>query len=151
MMRMLIGFAVSLLVFSGSLGFSRPAAAIDQAQWYNICFNTLGLRSAATPTDTNGAGYGMDNGNLVPMDCFKAEPADWNTLLAETLARIKAFEGSGARFLLIVSTCPGLARDYPGTFPKCNKVAGGVVAATPNTLDNYTVQQLFDWVNSNIP
>lgn len=150
-MKILARFALALIILMGGIGLSRPAAAINQEQWTNICVNFLGLRSAATPVDTNGAGYGMDNGNTVPMACLQAQPANWNTLLATTITLIKGFPNSDGRYLLIVGGCPGLTADYPGAFPKCNTVTGAVVAATPNTLGNYTAQQLIDWVNATVP
>lgn len=125
-----------LIILSALAASNAPASALTQQQWTNVCMNFLGLRSGATQVDTNGAGYGMDNGN---------------TLLDTTLTTIKNFPNSGPRFLLIVGGCPGLSPDYSGTFPKCNSVKGNVIAATPNTLANYTVNQLITWVNQNIP
>ena len=142
-------FLTALL--SAFMAFSAPASALTQLQWTNVCANFLGLRSAATQVDTNGAGYGMDNGNTVPLNCLQPAPQGWDNLLQSTIALIKGFENSGTRYLLIVSGCPGLANDYPGAFPKCNNVNGGVVIATPNTLANYTDAQLIVWVNANIP
>lgn len=149
-MRTFRSVCIALAVFS-TLAAATPASALTQQQWTNVCVDFLGLRSGATAVDTNGAGYGMDNGNTVPMNCLQPPPANWDTLLNGTITLIKGFPNSGGRYLLIVNGCPGQAADYPGAFPKCNHVSGNVVQATPQTLANYTVQQLIAWVNANIP
>jgi hypothetical protein len=146
--RSLCGVVIILSALAAS---NAPASALSQQQWTNVCMNFLGLRSGATQVDTNGAGYGMDNGNTVPLNCLQPAPQGWDTLLDGTLTTIKNFPNSGPQYLLIVGGCPGLSPDYSGTFPKCNSVTGGVIAATPNTLANYTVPQLINWVNQNIP
>jgi hypothetical protein len=144
-------------VFTASLlgvlmSFSGSASALTQRQWNNVCVNFLGLRSAAHQNDTNGAGYGMDDGNTVPMNCIRnPPPTHWDVLLAGTIEQIKAFPNSGTQYLLIVNHCPGQARDYPSTFPKCNRVMGGVIHATPATLSHYSDQQLITWVEESIP
>jgi hypothetical protein len=138
------------ILFGAIVAPNAPASAIAQAKWTNVCMNLLGLRSAATQVDTNGAGYGMDDGNTVPMNCLQPPPAGWDATLAATIDLIKGFPNSDNRYLLIVGGCPGLARDYPGTFPKCNHVGGAVVVTTPNTLSHYTTAQLVAWVVVNI-
>lgn len=147
-MTRIMKVAIAACVFSllTSLGTTGSAFALDQTKWANVCTNFLGLRSAANQVDTAGAGYGMDNGNKVPMDCLRPAPANWDTLLAATVERIKAFPDSGGRFLVIVSGCPGVVADYPDSFPKCNRVTGVVVVATPQTMNNYSSQQLIGWV-----
>lgn len=149
-MRTLRNLAAAIATISALTVFNAPAFAISQQQWTNLCLNFHGLRSGATQADTNGAGYGMDNGNNVPMNCLQPPPPNWDNLLDTTLTLIKNFPNSGPRFLLIVSGCPGLAADYQGAFPKCNTVTGNVVVATPQTLANYTVPQLVNWVNANL-
>ena len=149
-MRIIRNACVLVVLSAGALTLSTPASAVDQAKWTKVCTNFLGLRSAATQVDTNGAGYGMNDGNTVPMNCLRAPPDNWDTTLAATIDLIKGFPNSGTRYLLIVGDCPGLARDYPGAFPKCNRVRGAVLAATPNTLANYTAAELVEWVINNI-
>jgi len=129
----------------------HPARALDQKQYANVCTEFLGLRSASARDDVNGAGYGMDDGNTSPMNCLKGAPANRDTALKSTLERIKGFEDSSTRYLLLVDRCPGQARDYEGAFPKCNKVGGKVIAATDKTLSDYKVDDLISWVNKSIP
>ncbi len=133
------------------MAFSEPALALSNVQWTNVCTNFLGLRSAATQVGTAGAAYGMDNGNTVPLNGLRPPPAGWNELLSNMINLFKGFENSGTKYPLIVSGCPGLARDYSGAFPICNRISGDVIAATPNTLANYTAAQLVEWLNANIP
>lgn len=150
-MRIFQRLCIALAVLSSLAIAAPPASALTQQQWTNVCVNFLGLRSGANAGDTNGAGYGMDNGNAAPLNCLQPPPANWDQLLNGTITLIKNFPDSGGRYLLIVNRCPGQARDYPGAFPKCNRVGGNVVQATPQTMANYTVPQLINWVNANIP
>ncbi|HWK94088.1 MAG TPA: hypothetical protein VNR39_01570 [Pseudolabrys sp.] len=150
-MRTFRNLCLAIAMLSGLAMTPLPAAALTQQQWTNVCTNLWGLRSGANPGDINGAGYGMDNGNAVPMNCFQPAPANWDALLNGTITLIKGFPNSGGRYLLIVSGCPGLAPDYPGAFPKCNHVNGAVQFATPLTMANYTVPQLINWVNATLP
>jgi len=150
-MRTFRNLCLAIAMFSSLAMAPLPAAALTQQQWTNVCMNFLGLRSGATAVDTNGAGYGMDNGNAVPMNCLQPPPANWDALLDTTIQLIKGFPNSGGRYLLIVNGCPGQAADYPGAFPKCNHVNGVVQFATPQTMANYTVQQLINWVNATLP
>lgn len=115
-----------LTIFLGvSLTVNTPAFAISQEKWTSVCINFLGLRSAATQVDTNGAGYGMDDGNTAPLNCVRAAPDGWDATLTSTIDLIKGFANSGTQYLLIVGGCPGLARDYPGAFPKQQSVRRG--------------------------
>jgi len=152
-MKMLRNWSsAALVLFLATMTPGCPALALTQQQWMNVCTNFLGLRSGANPGDSTGAGFGMDDGNKDPRNCMRAPPTNWDSLLQETLATIKGFRDSGNRYLLIVTRCPGLSRDYKNDFPKCNRVQGQdpVVAATPQTLANYTVQQLIQWVNAHV-
>lgn len=150
-MRTFRNLCIALTVLANIALTTPQASALTQQQWTNVCMNFLGLRSGANAGDTNGAGYGMDNGNAVPLNCLRPPPDNWDTLLETTISLIKGFPNSGGRFLLIVDRCPGQAADYPGAFPKCNHVNGAVQFATPQTMANYTVQQLIDWVNATLP
>lgn len=148
-MRIVRQLAVALAIVAALTVFNAPAFAITQQQWRNICLNALGLRSAITQVDVGNAGFRMDDG-VQPQDCLQPPPGNWNTRLRTTIEFIKNYPNSGNNYLLIVR-CIGTAERYGGTFPKCNATQGPITAATPNTISNYTVDQLIDWVNANVP
>ena len=137
----------SLLAF---LSFSHTASALPQHKWTKVCTELLGLRSGANHTDIHGAGYGMNDGNKETMNCLKPAPKEWDDILRETLSNIKNFPDSSNRYLLIVTKCPGLSRDYKGAFPKCNKIGGSVMEAMPTTIEHHTVDQMATWVLDHI-
>jgi hypothetical protein len=149
-MRILKSLMIVLGLVLATLTVAHPAYALSQQKWTNVCTNFLGLRSAPSPTNIEGAAYGMDNGNPKPMDCLKPAPVNWDGLLTATLARIKTFENSSGRYLQIVTKCSGLSPDYQDTFPKCSKVTGAIRNVTPKTLSHYSVDQLVAWVLANI-
>lgn len=142
-----LGIAIAMLL--PFTAFNAPASAISNGQWRNVCGNSLGLRSATTQVDVGNAGFRMDDG-VPPQNCFQPPPGNWDTRLRSTIEFIKNFPNSSNNYLLIVR-CVGTAERYGGTFPKCNSTHAPITAATPNTLSTYTVNELINWVNANIP
>jgi hypothetical protein len=114
-------------------------------QWYKIHDLLLGLRSEDNATEIkSAASYAMNCGArpLSPV------PANWTALLEGTIQTIKAFPGSEARFLMIISKSNGSGAEYDGCFPKCSVRPTEIHAVTSlnNTVDNLTT-----WVEANIP
>ena len=64
------------------LSFSHSASALPQQKWTKVCTDLLGLRSGASQTDTDGAGYGMDNGNNKAIECLRPAPKEWHHCIA---------------------------------------------------------------------
>ncbi len=137
-----------VVVISLVLGcvFSAPAAAITAKQWEIVCSNNWGLRSATSPQDDDGAGYGMDNGEF---NCYKT-PAGWDRILRQTIALIKDIRDSDDRVLLVIGECTGTTADYGGAFPKCHNRKRPVISAS-REMRHYSVEQLVDWVMQQIP
>ncbi|RDV01834.1 hypothetical protein [Undibacter mobilis] len=142
-----LGIAVAMLVPLSAI--DTPAYAITTEQWRNVCFDSLGLRSATSQVDVGKAGFRMDDG-VAPAARAKPPPPTWDATLRSTIAFIKAYPDSGGNYLLIVQ-CVGTAERYGTTFPKCNSTQTPITAATPKTLSEYTDDELIDWVNANIP
>jgi hypothetical protein len=125
----------------------RWGMPLTKKGFWNIGDKGLGLRSASGPTDIDGAAYAMDDG-YSPMDflTFKINESEWMGHLEATLEQVLSFEGSGGRFLLIVTGARGTGERYGGgkTFPKCNRVGGAVVVSTE--LQGASVNGLSGWV-----
>jgi len=148
-MRSLQSLGIALAMFAPLSAIETPAHAITTQQWRNVCFDSLGLRSATSQADVSGAGFRMDNG-VPPQDCAKPAPAAWDDTLRATINFIKDFPGSGGNYLLI-ARCSGTGERYAGSFPKCNSTQKPITAATPHTLSAYSKEELIKWVNDNIP
>lgn len=148
-MRIVRQLSVALAIMAALTTFNAPASALTNQQWQNICFDALGLRSATTQVDVGNAGFRMDDG-VAPLNCRPPPPGTWDAVLRNTITFIKNYPNSGNNYLLIVR-CVGTAERYAGSFPKCNSTHGPITAATPNTISTYTIDQLINWVNANIP
>ncbi|HWK94086.1 MAG TPA: hypothetical protein VNR39_01560 [Pseudolabrys sp.] len=142
-----LGIALAMLVPLSAI--DTPAHAITRQQWSNICFDSLGLRSATSQVDVSGAGFRLDDG-VSAEQCAKPPPANWDTRLSATIDFIKNYPDSGGNYLLIVR-CVGTGERYVGSFPKCNSTQRPISAATPNTISSYSKEELIKWVNDNIP
>ncbi len=150
-MRSLQNVFMATAVLFALTASSAPAFALDYLKWVAVCNQSMGIRSAATPADFDGAGYAMDEG-LMFLDCAAPPPPDWDTRLKHTIEFIKHFENSIERHLTIFKRCPGPAERYDGqTFRKCPIAGRDIIAATPYTMGNYTVDDLVAWVIDRIP
>ncbi len=93
-----IGVASAMLILLTAI--DAPAYAITKQQWTKICADSLGLRSAPSQDDVNGAGFRMDDG-VSPELCFKPPPGNWDTRLKATIDFIKNYPTSSGNYLLI--------------------------------------------------
>ncbi len=142
--------AISLLSALGAL--SIPAFAIRKAKWTSACDKGLGIRSGATAHDTDGAGYGMDDGRA-GIACFQGAPQNWDARLTDSIDFMRSFENGEDRYLILLKPCRGSGGRYwdQRTFPKCPNAGPTIIAATPQTIRNYSTQELFNWVIDHIP
>lgn len=142
-----IGVASAMLILLTAI--DAPAYAITKQQWTKICADSLGLRSAPSQDDVNGAGFRMDDG-VSPELCFNPPPGNWDTRLKATIDFIKNYPTSSGNYLLIAQ-CSGTSERYFNSFPKCNSTHKPITAFTPKTLGEYIKEELIEWVNDNIP
>lgn len=151
MKKLVMTFRLFAAALIGVLLISAPTPsdAITKDKWQKACENYLGLRANADRHNINGAGYALDNG-VQPIQCFQDPPLDWDTLLSGTITYITGLLGADSNYLMMVTDCSGTAEAYPGTFKKCNKIAGVWKAATDETIGNYTDDELIHWVNNAI-
>lgn len=151
-MRTLKNVFVAVSLLCALSAPSIPAFAISKVKWTSACDKGLGIRSGATANDTDGAGYGLDDGKA-GFACFQAPPGNWDTRLADTIAFMRSFENGDGRYLIIMKICRGSAGRYwdNRTFPKCPTSGQTIIAATAQTMVNYSNQELAEWVINNIP
>ncbi|NEO98861.1 MAG: hypothetical protein F6K58_09320 [Symploca sp. SIO2E9] len=128
---------------------SAEAQNITQGQLNTVCFEALGIRSGQSQTDTKGAGYGMDNGEI-SMACVRQSKTKWDELLQGTIKYIKEYPASDERYLLVLKTCRGTGEAYENTFRKCNSITSPTIIAASDQLRGYTQTQLIEFVMKNI-
>lgn len=121
--------------------------AINKKQFYRICDKQLGLRSENNCNSINGTGasYAMDMGleYSLTLDNFP----DWDSMLKGTIEKMKAFDNSANRYLLIVSRSSSTDKsaEYKGCSPKCPVRATEIHASVSLNMDT---KSLCEWVEN---